>query len=66
MNSRSGGAPRWMPSFTVIWPFITGATASSLMRAPTGAMMKTVRKSDSPISTWFGGISCVPSACRRK
>jgi hypothetical protein len=35
----------------VISPFITGATASSLMRAPTGAMMKMVRNSASPIST---------------
>ena len=24
--------------------------------------MKKVRKSDKPISTWFGGVDCVPSA----
>ena len=29
-------------------------------------MMNTVRKSVSPVSIWFDGISCVPSACLKK
>ncbi len=36
------------------------------MRSPTGAMMNIVRNSVRPIRIWFDGISCVPSACRRK
>ena len=30
-----------------------------------GAMMKKLRNSDSPSSTWFGGVCCSPSAWRR-
>ena len=29
-------------------------------------MMNTVKKRASPITIWFDGSSCVPSACRRK
>ena len=31
----------------------------------TGAITKNDRNSDSPISTWFGGVCWSPSACRR-
>jgi len=31
----------------------------------TGVMTNSVRNSDSPISTWFGGVCGVPSACLR-
>jgi hypothetical protein len=47
-------------------PAIAGSTASLLICSPTGAMMNIVRNNASPMRIWFDGISCVPSACRRK
>ena len=66
MNVRSGGAASDIASLTVTVPASAGCTAALFTCSPTGAMMNIVRKSASPMSTWFGGISCVPSACRRK
>ena len=66
MKSRTGGVPRAMASVTVIVPAIAGSIASARTFSATGAMMNIVKKSDRPIRIWFDGISCVPSACRRK
>ncbi len=40
-------------------------SAWSLMRSTTGAITNSVRNSDSPSSTWFGGVCPAPIAWRR-
>ena len=47
-------------------PSSAGCTARVFTCSATGAMMNIVRNSVRPIRIWFDGISCVPSACRRK
>ena len=66
MKSRSGGVASRMASPTLTFPAIAGWIACSLMRSATGAITNIVRNRVRPMRTWFGGISCVPSACRRK
>ncbi len=42
-----------------------GCSASALIWSRTGDITNSVRNSDSPIITWFGGVWPAPSACRR-
>ena len=46
--------------------FYQGGHMDVDFRVSTGDITNSVRKSASPSSTWFGGVDCVPSACRRK
>ena len=42
-----------------------GCTASVFIWSTTGAITNSVRNSERPISTWFGGVWPAPSAWRR-
>ena len=45
-------------------PFSNGCSAVSLIFVSVGAITKRLRNSESPITTWFGGIAVSPIALR--
>jgi hypothetical protein len=64
MNPLTGTLARSSASLPLISPFLSGPIAVSSTSLYTGAMMKNVMRSASPIITWFGGICCKDSAFR--
>ncbi|MNP19726.1 hypothetical protein D3C76_1122670 [compost metagenome] len=65
MNPFSGTSARLSASCAGICSLRYGCSASLLILSNTGAMTNRVRNSARPISTWFDGVVCRPSAWRR-
>src|ERR1700754_2200697 len=66
MKWRNGAAARGIASCTLIWPSMYGLMPASYALLITGDITNSVRNSERPSITWFGGVLFVPSAWRRK